>query len=445
MAATDYPPEAADIGLTRLAQLLRRGGLSLAEYLDVLEERFEQREPEILAFVAEDGRFDRLRREARALEAQYPEPAGRPPLYGVAVGIKDIFHVEGLPTQAGSRLPATELEGPEGEAVARLKAAGALILGKTATTEFAYFAPAATHNPRAPGHTPGGSSSGSAAAVAARICALTLGTQTIGSISRPAAYCGVVGFKPTYGRIATAGVIPLSPSLDHVGFFTADCADIELAASVLLRDWQPIDVPASLRLGVPVGPYLESASAAGRERFAVDRKRLDEAGFEIVEAPVMADFEAIVDRHNLILAAEAAQVHGRWFASYRGLYHPRTVELIERGLTIDRSDLGRALEQRGELTAELEDTMRERGIDLWISPAAPGPAPAGLDFTGDPIMNLPWSHAGMPTLALPSGSVDVAEPSGSVNSLPIGLQVAAPRGADALLPAAGRRIERALR
>ena len=145
------------------------------------------------------------------------------------IAVKDIFHVEGLPTRAGSRLPAAELGGPEAESVQALKRAGGLVLGKTISTEFAYFASGPTRNPHDPRHTPGGSSSGSAAAVAAGYCPLALGTQTIGSISRPASFCGVVGYKPTYGRISTAGVIPLSPSLDHVGIFSASVPDAALS------------------------------------------------------------------------------------------------------------------------------------------------------------------------------------------------------------------------
>ena len=151
--------------------------------------------------------------------------------------MKDIFHVKGFLTRAGSGLPVDLLTGPEAESVTQLKQAGALILGKTVTTEFAYFAPGPTRNPRNPAHTPGGSSSGSAAAVGAGLCPLALGTQTIGSILRPASFCGVVGFKPSFGRISSAGVIPFAVSLDHIGFFTQDVAGATLAAAVLCKNW----------------------------------------------------------------------------------------------------------------------------------------------------------------------------------------------------------------
>jgi len=162
--------------------------------LEQLEERFAQREPSVRAFLLEPGRFKRLRREADEAFAKHPNPHTRGPLFGVPLGVKDVFHVDGLPTRAGSRLPPEELTGQQAGAVARLRAEGALIAGKTVTTEFSYYTAGPTRNPHHTLHTPGGSSSGSAAAVAAGLCPVALGTQTIGSIIRPAAYCGVVGF-----------------------------------------------------------------------------------------------------------------------------------------------------------------------------------------------------------------------------------------------------------
>src|SRR5512138_2873266 len=174
----------------QLIQALRVGELELPEYLAQVEAWFDEREPSVLAFIPEEHRFERLQREAEALIARFPDSEKRPPLFGMLAGVKDNFHVDGFITQAGSRLPWTELQGAEAESITRLKHAGGLILGKTFTTEFAYFAPGPTRNPHHPEHTPGGSSSGSAAAVAAGMLPLALGTQTAGSIIRPAAYCG---------------------------------------------------------------------------------------------------------------------------------------------------------------------------------------------------------------------------------------------------------------
>lgn len=428
-------------GLAATARALGRGEVDLAAYLRDLEERCAEREPSLHAFVPEPGRFQRLQRQARELAARYPEPAERPPLFAVPVGVKDIFHVEGLPTRAGCRLPPELLAGAEAEAVSALRRAGALILGKTVTTELAYFEPGPTRNPVAPEHTPGGSSSGSAAAVAAGLCPLALGTQTIGSITRPAAFCGVVGFKPSYDRISRAGVIPLAPSLDHVGIFTPDVAGAELAASLLCRFWQPPGHGLTARnpkrpgrpvLGVPEGPYLSHASELGLTHFRATCDRLAGAGYEVQGVEAMADFEAVAERNGRIVAAEAARVHAEWFAAHAELYSPRTAELITSGQAISAEELARDLEGREGLRRELTALMDRHGIDLWISPAAPGPAPRGLGSTGDPVLNLPWTHAGLPTLALPAGT--------SPEGLPMGLQVAGRWHGDEGLLAWGREM-----
>jgi Asp-tRNA(Asn)/Glu-tRNA(Gln) amidotransferase A subunit family amidase len=454
---TAYPA-----GLAALASVLRAGDLSPLDLLDELAARFDELEPALAAVLPEEGRFERLRRESRDLLARFPNPAKRPPLFGVPVGIKDVFRVDGFPTRGGSRLPAAELAGPEASCVGLLRSAGALILGKTVSTEFAYFAPGPTRNPVHPEHTPGGSSSGSAAAVAAGLCPLALGTQTIGSITRPAAYCGVVGFKPSWGRIPADGLIPLAPSLDHVGFFTPDAAGATLAASVLCEDWRGVaDSATRPRLGVPVGPYLDHATPEGLAGFQAACRRLARAGYEIVEVPAFADFDAVVERHRLLVAAEAAEVHAGWFARHRELYERRTVELIERGQAAGAADVERARSGREKLRQELTALLDQHGLDLWISPAAPGTAPRGLDSTGDPILNLPWSQAGLPTLGLPlgggaplpAGGREMGEGSGvrarggdhdGVTSLPLGLQIAARFEADEELLAWGEELERAL-
>src|SRR3972149_2199567 len=186
------------------------------ERIDQFEELYKIKEPRIHAFLPEAGRSARLQREAGALDRKLGKQAKHSPLFGLLLGVKDIFHADGFPTQAGSRLPTRALRGPKAASVTLLHKAGMLIAGKTVTTEFAYFSPGPTRNPHNTAYTPGGSSSGSAAAVAAGLVGLALGTQTIGSTTRPASYCGVVGFKPSLGRISTAGVIPLAKSLDHV-------------------------------------------------------------------------------------------------------------------------------------------------------------------------------------------------------------------------------------
>ncbi|MDX1523098.1 MAG: amidase [Anaerolineae bacterium] len=428
------PPQ-SKLGL--LVKALRSGELDLTIYLTQLEAHFTEREPEVQAFLPETNRFERLRRDAAALAEQFPDPADRPPLYGIPVGVKDMFHVDGFLTQAGSRVPPDILAGPEAESVRLLKAAGALILGKTVSTEFAYFAPGPTRNPVNPDHTPGGSSSGSAAAVGADLCPLALGTQTIGSIVRPAAFCGVVGYKPTYGRISAEGVIPLSPAVDHIGLFCRDVAGARLAARVLCDVWQtgagrdtrPI-------LGIPEGPYLEKTSVQGLAHFQAVQAHLVQAGVEVRSIPAMADFAEIYARHNTLVAAEAARVHQNWFADFSGLYHQKTIELIERGQQVTSDQMAEALAGREKLRRDLTKLMAEHNISVWISPPALGPAPVTLDSTGDPVMNLPWTHAGLPALNLPAGQ--------SATGLPMGLQVVAGWGQDEQLLSWAGQLEQAL-
>ncbi|MEF8778418.1 MAG: amidase, partial [Natronomonas sp.] len=347
----------------------------------------------------------------------------RPPLYGVPIGVKDIFHVDGLPTRAGSKVPPEALEGPESTAVSRLRDAGALVLGKTVTTEFAYFEPGPTRNPHDPDRTPGGSSSGSAAAVAAGLCPFAFGTQTVGSVIRPAAFCGVVGFKPTYERIPIGGVIPLSKSVDHVGFFTQDVASVALVAPILYDDWRTL--PHSVTrptLGVPEGPYLQQASETALEAFEGQLSRLEAAGYEIERIEAFGNIDDVNERHGNLVAAEAALAHDEWYSQYGEKYQKETVELIEDGQTVSTAELAEGRRGRDQLRGALEGLMTEHGVDLWISPAAPGPAPKGIDSTGDPAMNLPWTHSGLPTITLPADKTD--------DGLPLGLQCAAAFGAD---------------
>jgi Asp-tRNA(Asn)/Glu-tRNA(Gln) amidotransferase A subunit family amidase len=393
------------------------------------------REPEIQALVPEPGRRERLAREAEELAARWPDPEGRPALYGVLVGVKDIFHVDGFETRAGSRLPPEELKGAEGPAVHALKRAGALILGKTVSTEFAYFGPGPTRNPCNPEHTPGGSSSGSAAAVAAGFCPLALGTQTIGSIIRPAAFCGVVGFKPSYGRVSNDGVIPLAPSFDHVGLFAPDVLTAERGAAALLAPWRSAYPGGRPRLGIPEGPYLETARGEGLDHFRALCRKLADAGYEVVPVPALADFAEVAERQRRAVAAEAARVHRDWYARYGSLYHPQTVELIERGQHVSDEQLADDLAQRAVLRAELAALMDGHAIDLWISPPALGAAPRGLGSTGDPVMNIPWTQAGMPALCVQAGR--------NGQGLPLGLQVAGRLGRDEKLLAWGRGIAEA--
>lgn len=416
--------------LSTVAAELRDGSRDPDAYVADLRERYETVGPTIRAFVEEPD-WDYLGGLAGSLPDRHDD---RPPLYGVPVGVKDIFHVDKYATRAGSGVPPEALAGPEASTVTALREAGAFTLGKTITAEFAYFEPGPTRNPHDPGRTPGGSSSGSAAAVAAGLCPLALGTQTVGSVIRPAGFCGIVGFKPSHGRVPIDGVIPVAPSVDHVGWFTADVAGAELAASVLCPDWMPATVDTPV-LGVPEGPYLERASAGGLDAFEQALTTLDDAGYEIRRVDALPDFDEISERHDTIVDGEAATSHERWFDEYRDGYADETVALIERGRAVRIGELLDARSGRLDLRERLHDRMDDEGIDLWVCPSAPGPAPDGIDSTGDPIMNLPWSHAGLPALTVPAGTV---------GGLPVGLQCVGRFGAGERVLAWGTGIERSL-
>lgn len=418
--------------LAWLVDSLRSGELSLYDYLDHLEGRFQQVEPDVQAFLPEAGRFVRLRRDAEQLLERFPQPESRPPLFGIPIAVKDIFHVRGFTTRAGSNLPPELFQGAEAAVVTALRNAGVLILGKTVTTEFAYLAPGPTRNPRNLAHTPGGSSSGSAAAVAAGLASLALGSQTIGSVIRPAAFCGIVGFKPSYERVARDGVIPLAPSLDHVGFFTTNVAGMLRVAALVCAEWHTPILPAQPVLAVPEGPYLQRAEPNTLSWFRQVIARLKAAGYPVRSVPLFDDFAELETVHRLLVAAEAATVHASWFAAHDGLYRAETAALLTQGdlVPADLAETARA--GRSQLRAALQTQMAAHEVDMWLAPATTGPAPRGLESTGDPIMNLPWTYSGLPVVTVPAGSPE---------GLPLGLQLIGRWYEDGMLLGSAQAIE----
>jgi Asp-tRNA(Asn)/Glu-tRNA(Gln) amidotransferase A subunit family amidase len=386
---------------------------------------------EIRAFLPEPKRADRLASDAAAAASLMRPDGVRPPLHGVAVGVKDVIRVDGLATRAGSRLPPAALAGPEATVVRRLREAGALIAGKTVTAEFAMVAPGPTRNPRDLRCTPGGSSSGSAAAVAAGLVPLALGTQTIGSVIRPAAFCGVPGYRPTHGRIPTAGVLPYAPTLDVVGCFAADVAGLVQTAAVLCDEWQDAAAGRLPVLGVPVGKYLRHTDDDALAAFDAQVQSLTAAGYQVREVAGLHHMATIERLVFVVTRYEAALAHANLFDRYRELYQPATAAVIREGQAISPDEYAAALAARTEGTHRLTDASDRAGVDIWITPAATGPAPASLASTGNPVMSMPWSLAGWPSVTIPAGAI---------GGLPLGLQCVAVAGRDERLLACAMQM-----
>ncbi len=428
-----------DAPLAATAVALRTGALDLHKYIDDACDRIESVEPIVQSLLPEATRRTRLHSDADRLLARFSEAAQRPPLFGVLTGVKDIFHVDGFVTRAGTTVPPESFAGAQARIVDDLYGEGALILGKSVTTEFAYFEPGPTRNPHNPAHTPGGSSSGSAAAVAAGFCPLAVGTQTIGSVIRPAAFCGIVGFKPTLDRLPTQGVVYFSPTVDHVGLFTQDVAGMVVASAALLAGWRTLPAQVAARtpvVAIPAGAYLAQAEPDALDAFNRQVALLTEDGWKVLRIPLFAEITSLNALHRRLAFAEFARGQSDRYAQFATHYRPRTAEIIHLGAAVADDELAPLRDHCLQLRAELEAIMDAEGIDAWIAPAATGAAPAGIHATGDPNMNLPWTHAGMPAITVPAGM--------AANGLPLGMQIAARFDADEDLLLWAARAEAAL-
>ena len=423
---------------TALRKQLREGSLTLRSYIDKTLDHLEKTEPVLKAFLPETISKERLYKEADELLQRYPSPASRPPLFGILTGVKDIFNVEGMPTLAGTRLPPEAFQGEEAEIVTRLKQLGVLILGKTVTTEFAYFYPGPTTNPVNPAHTPGGSSSGSAAAVAAGLCPLALGTQTIASINRPAAFCGITGFKPSYGKIPLRGVFPFSRSADHAGFFTPDAEGMEQVCRAVLKNWKSHpDINTPLHIGVPAEEYLQQAEKEALASFRKTLQYLQTQGCIIKHYPLFKNIKRFNADHTSLISAEFAQNHEMYIHSYGRLYSRPSQSLYEQGKQQDLNNITSIREFQLSARKEIASIMYHENIDIWLTPSAAGPAPKGLSSTGNPKMSLPWTFTGVPSLTIPASTAK--------NGLPLGLQITAQYKGDEKILAAGKALEKMLK
>lgn len=425
---------------------LREGNVSCKQLLQQCKNNYDRFEPDVGAWVCVDWEHAAYRAGELDASFQRGEPTGV--LHGMVVGIKDIIDVSGFATAAGASFWKDELALEDAPVVQRLRKAGAIILGKTVTTQHAFFDPAGTSNPWKYERTPGGSSSGSAAAVASEMCHLALGSQTGGSINRPASFCGVAGFKPTYATISVKGVRPLSPSLDHVGPIAGSVEDLIICMSVLAED----DFQRQ-RLGKLVS-VAESTEVTDPPRLAVAELFSDQLSGELADAlkqatqgwqthgaelvpietpkPFASD---VLKMHRTIMSYECAQVHRENFQSHADDYLPHIRKLIEEGQATDASQYERALDWQAEWRQRLGNLLAESNVHALLLPATAGPAP-DKSTTGDPLFNSPWSLTGMPSVSYPIGL--------SSDSLPLAAQLVGQAGQDATVLRAALWCERVL-
>jgi len=422
-----------------------RGEISALEIANAYIAQVEAQEEKVHAFSWFDAQY--VRAQAEALDARRMKGLALGPLHGIPVALKDIIDTKGIPTENGTIIDAGRVPKRDAELVSRLRSAGAVIFGKTHTTPLAYMTPAKTRNPHNSEHTPGGSSSGSAAAVAAGMVPLAIGTQTGGSVIRPASFCGVHAIKPSFGLIPRTGVLMQSPTLDTVGVFATCVEDLGQALDVLAgydeRDSATELAPAPqaatiARQRVPVTPTFALVEPPGFERASDEMKAaLEELGEflgeQVFSTTLPKAFDEAVEARATINFAEMAKCYYRYSSQSAELLPLEVKDAIAKGEAIRARDYISALDWRELLNAGLEE-MFER-CDAMILPSAPGAAP-GLDTTGDPIFNGIWTLCGTPAVNIPVFT--------SESGLPMGIQLVGPRGDDARLLRTARWLAQSL-
>jgi len=420
--------ELHELTVTQAAAMIRQRGLSPVELVEALLRRIDRLEPDLKAWVTLD------RKGAMAAARQCEAEAGNEgtgPLHGVPLGVKDIFNVQGMPTTCGTPIFKDFYPDHDATCVAHLRHAGAIMLGKTVTVQFAHLDPPPTRNPWHPAHTPGGSSSGSAAAVAARMIPAGLGSQTGGSIVRPAAFCGVVGVKPSYGRISRQGVFPDAWTLDHMGSLSRSVED----AALLTRVMAGHDPQDHTSLRTPPADYLAAATRKDRAPRlglildSLDRadpemaghlkaaaRRFEKAGAEVREVRLPCSWEEIQAVRSLICEVEMADVHAPLLRCHPEGYAPLIRGLVEIGQLLPGAAYIHAQRIRRRLRPAIEGMIG--AVDCLLMPGAVGEAP-DPSSTGDSIFQAPWSLFGLPSITMPSGL--------SRAGLPLGVQLIGPK------------------
>ncbi len=435
---------------------LRGQSLSIQSRRATCREVFErcraavaEREPSTKAWVSFGG--DAVEQTVDERDAELQSGVWRGPMHGIPVGVKDIYDVAGQPTLAGIPNHTSPPANADSAMVRRLRQAGAVIVGKTVTTPYAYFDPPPTRNPWNVERTPGGSSSGSAAAVATGMCLGALGSQTGGSITRPASFCGIAGYKPTFRLLSRRGMFPFAPNLDHPGPMARTVADLILMMTALAPPLLQTCFEGMLneplapevrgmpnfrqfaKFVVPQGEILEKSEPAMMTALEGTIKRIGDAGAEIRHEPPNAlELPKLWVQHRHVMAVEIAVSQADLLQQCPDKFTPAVRSLIEEGLAVRAVDYALAIQFQRELRRRM---AREIGFTIWLMPASRGPAPTP-ETTGDPCMNSPWSFLGFPTITIPMAL--------SPEGLPLGLQLIAGPGRDVELFRVARWCEAAL-
>ncbi|MGF1610794.1 MAG: amidase [Kiloniellales bacterium] len=432
--------------MTEAAEQIRAGRITSSELVRDCLKRIEAVDGEVRAWAFLDP--DYALQQARRADEAHAAGIDLGPLHGVPVGVKDIIDTGDMPTECGTSFHAGRRPNRDATVVALLRQAGAVIMGKTVTTELAVYSPGKTRNPHDPERTPGGSSSGSAAAVAAGMVPVALGTQTNGSVIRPAAFCGVYGFKPTHGAISRHGVLEQSRPLDTVGVFARSVADLALLAEPLTvyddrdPDMRPVGRPRLVATAAeepPLEPILAFVRSpvwdrAGPDTQAAFGELVEFLGARCEEVTLPQSFDSAVRWHRTIFCADLAKSFQDFYERDRSMLSANLRELIEEGQRCLAVDYNRAMEWRDVLYHGLGEVFER--YDAILTPAAPGEAPKGLESTGDPIFCTLWTFCGTPAVTLP---LLVGE-----GGLPIGVQLVGKRGHDGRLLRTARWLARAV-
>ncbi|MBT3283702.1 amidase [Candidatus Bathyarchaeota archaeon] len=400
-----------ELSLAEASSRIKNGSLSPIDLAESLLERIDEIEPTLEAWVTVNG--DQVRKEAEKITRMLGEGV-RSGIHGIPVGVKDIYFTKGMKTTMGSPIFRNYVPGVDADILVTMKQAGGIVLGKTETTEFAVHDPAPTRNPWNTGHTPGGSSSGSSAAVASGMCQVAFGSQTGGSVIRPASYCGIVGVKPTYDLFSRGSIFPLSWSLDHVGYMTRTTQDAHIMLEALTgkeKEWHPrIHAP---KVGLLAGYFKENAVEEVWQGFERSVAKIWGEGADVEMAMLPESFKLVPDVHKVIMSVETAAVHEDIFKTRGDEYRSYLRGFISSGLLVPATAYLRAQRLRGQIIQDMRNLIGQ--FDCVICPSATDSAPEGLEWTGSPAFNSPWSLTGFPSITVPSSLTE--------NGLPLGLQI----------------------